>query len=232
MACRAFTLGGTGSAYTLEGIESVHVFPNKQSYLLLGEAETGVRIPLGDFPFGKIPEIADGKLRSALPVFGVNRSIIRLIEGESPKKLLRIKSHELSFGNYRKFDSNIVRHIWAGGEGAGVPFVQSGDRHGACQDQLFALDRNDKLIVIDNGAQHAAFVEARGTELYVREAGEDDLVEHVIRRAPFFRTVKECFWGLRLLLVAGKTSLADPLWERMGEISPGTRMDWEAVARS
>lgn len=236
--CNALTLVGDGYARLVGEIGPAHVFPNKKSHFVLGPEPNGVRIPLGEYPMGKVPATnEDGAFRQAKPVFGPGKRILRLVAADDRDmkivKLLRIQSDNLDFSAHPTLSEILMREmIWVGGEGAEIPAAQYGDRRYGGQDQLFAFREGDWIIVVSRDKTHIVVVSMEDGKLEIRDADEGDILAHIMRRAPLFSSIKEALWGLRVLNALGKRDAAGPVVEKMRKLSPGFVLDWLEVIRS
>ena len=198
IACNLFTLVGDGTAGLSGGIG-----PVQKVHIDIG-AGTSSSFPLPIRPGrnGELPVIQDGMLWSARPVGGGKNSIVELNGEESPFALVRVRSAELDFRQYRRLldVADIQKgYLWVGGEGPRIiPVLQCGSRKELAQDQVFWLREDDQIVVIDQYAL-VALVAFKNNNLVVREATKPDIVKHLRLRRTWSQTGGEKNWLDRTL---------------------------------
>lgn len=106
---------------------------------------------------------------------------------------IHIRSEQVNFGKSSFALPGPELGPWVGGEGAGIPHMQHGDRRGLHQEQLFALTEGDRIIVVD-GKGYVVIVYVENNEPRIRPAEIADLRAHFTDRGRSATQEKERGW--------------------------------------
>ena len=220
------TLAKTSPFVNLEGVD----YRGPKPVFVLGSGPNRLEIELGNGTPESMPQLKATTISRADPVLDEHNRIVGLVRNRGAYVvLLRIKTLELDLGNKYKppVDNFPANLFWRGGEGVRIPFVQTGDRRGFDQDQLFALKEGDSILVADKLTRVVVFFVQKGT-LRWKQAQKLDVLDHIRARAPYMTRRKEVGWGLKVLYaIDAHDGRADPLVTRMRDFDDSFVLNWD-----